>query len=275
MTSPSKSCSQPPLEQLALEQEAARDVVGGALDRHRVALARRAQSPAPGSREASRRVLPAADRRQQRAVADEVRVAADRRGEVAVVRRARGPAWPRLRGVVAGLLERAQHEAAQPEPAVAGASRRAARRGARPAAIASAACCGVGCSGTGGVGDAERGELRDEPLDRLALGPLVDAVAAPAPCARRAAARPASLATIIRCSIRRCDSVCTTPLGGGHVAVARRTRTPARTTRSPARRRARALLVQRRRRLARRRERLRPRLLRRARRRRRCGRPRS
>src|SRR6185312_15895141 len=74
------------LEQLALEQERARDVVGGALDAHRVALARRA--PVAGARQAgrSRGLLPAADGAQQRAVADEVGVAADRRGEVAVVR---------------------------------------------------------------------------------------------------------------------------------------------------------------------------------------------
>ena len=77
------------LEQLGLEHEAARDVVGGALDRHRVALALRApRRPPPRAARRAARSSPAADRRQQRAVADEVGVAADRRGEVAVARRA-------------------------------------------------------------------------------------------------------------------------------------------------------------------------------------------
>src|SRR3954451_2845572 len=75
---------QRPLEQPALEQERLRDVVGPALDRHRVALAARGPVGGLVERLAARRLLPAADGRQQRAVADEVRVAADRGGEVAV-----------------------------------------------------------------------------------------------------------------------------------------------------------------------------------------------
>src|SRR6185312_10255978 len=152
------------LEQLALEQERARDVVGGALDAHRVALARRA--PVAGARQAgrSRGLLPAADGAQQRAVADEVGVAADRRGEVAVVREPE-PGVAEVRRVVARLLERAQHEAAQADPALAGARDvlldeprtlgdrlgRLLRREAIPPARRRRR-------------DVERGELRDEPL---------------------------------------------------------------------------------------------------------------
>src|SRR3954452_19403371 len=97
------------LEQLRLEQEAARDVVGGALDRHRVALALGAPVGELLEARGLVRVLAAADRREQRAVADQVRVAADRRCEVAVARRAQaGVAL--VYGVIASLLERAQHE---------------------------------------------------------------------------------------------------------------------------------------------------------------------
>src|SRR5438270_556338 len=77
---------EPALEHLALEQERARDVVGVALDDHRRALALagpRADGPQPAR---ARRVLAAADRAEQRPVADEVGIAADGRGEVAVAR---------------------------------------------------------------------------------------------------------------------------------------------------------------------------------------------
>src|SRR4051794_10068354 len=72
------------LEQLGLEQEAPGDVVGGALDRHRVALALGAPPPRLLHPRGLRAVLAAPDGGQQGPVADEVRVAADRRGEVAV-----------------------------------------------------------------------------------------------------------------------------------------------------------------------------------------------
>src|SRR4051794_13565235 len=74
------------LEQLALEQERARDAVGEALDAHRVALA----GAAPGADllelRSPRLLLARPDRAEQRPVRDEVRVAADRRREVGVVR---------------------------------------------------------------------------------------------------------------------------------------------------------------------------------------------
>jgi hypothetical protein len=66
------------LEQLALEQEAPRHVVGGALDRHRVALARRAVLPEVGHAMGLGELLAGADRGEQGAVADEVGIAADR-----------------------------------------------------------------------------------------------------------------------------------------------------------------------------------------------------
>ena len=138
-------------------------------------------------------------------MADEVRIAADRRGEVAVVRR--GQAGVAEVGVVGACLSERSTSVLRPIAPVAGATHVVGdERGDLPRR--SAACCGVMCSGSGGVGDVERGELRDEPLDRSRVGPLVDAVERrllalgqqPATC---------SLARIIRCSIRRWDSVCT------------------------------------------------------------------
>src|SRR5215218_4557489 len=66
------------LEQLALQQEGACDTIGRALDRHRVALAPR--RPRAGLIEVrrARRRLPRADRAEQGAVRDEVRIAPDR-----------------------------------------------------------------------------------------------------------------------------------------------------------------------------------------------------
>ena len=62
--------------------------------------------------------------------------------------------------------------------------------------------------GSGGVGTLERRELRDEPLDafRLRAARARDTGTARAGAASSSAT--ASLAAIIRCSIRRCDSVC-------------------------------------------------------------------
>ena len=66
-------------------------------------------SSVPGPAAAAR---PAPEGRQQRAVDDEVGIAPDRRGEVAVAR-AREPGVAEVRGRVVGLLERAQHERGQ------------------------------------------------------------------------------------------------------------------------------------------------------------------
>src|SRR4051794_30044423 len=66
------------LEQLGLEQEAARDVVGRALDRHRVALALGAPLARLLHPRRLRTVLAAAHGREQRTVADKVRIAPDR-----------------------------------------------------------------------------------------------------------------------------------------------------------------------------------------------------
>ncbi len=69
---------------LALEQEAARHAVGVALDRQRVALARRRPQPRVLEPVGARRLLARALGGEQRAVAHEVGVAADGRREVAV-----------------------------------------------------------------------------------------------------------------------------------------------------------------------------------------------
>ena len=119
-------------------------------------------------------MLAGADRGQQRAVADQVRVAADRRGEVAVARRAQPGVPDVLRGVV-GLLERAQDQRGQ--------------RGAPVAAAVDLLVDEVGDVGDeiGALlgrhrlrqrrrGDVERRQLVDEPLDARGLGPLVHAV---------------------------------------------------------------------------------------------------
>ena len=155
------------------------------------------------------RVLAAADRREQRAVAHEVRVAADRRGEVAVARRAQAGV-AEVDRVVARLLERAQHERGQRRAAAAGAPH-------------------VGVDHARDLADrvlgllrrhrlrqrrgrhVERGELLDQALDAQRLRALVDAVERRAPCRVSSSVATASLAAIIRCSISRCDSVVSLP----------------------------------------------------------------
>src|SRR5262249_58431091 len=56
---------------------------------------------------------------EERTVDDEVGIAADRRGEV-TVGRARKPGVAEVGGVVASLLERAQHESGERRPSPAG-----------------------------------------------------------------------------------------------------------------------------------------------------------
>ena len=207
------------------------------------------------------------------AVADQVRIAPDRRGEVAVARRLQ-PGVAEVARVVVGLLERAQHEAGQ-----------------RPAAVAG-----------------PRHPVRDQ-LRGLAdhVGGLLGgqvAARAPAASARRArpAARPAApprsppgrswtrYSVGIRRSLeqaapparwrrssgaRSAGGTRSAPTGSARddVAVAVEARTPARRTRARAPPRPRAPRAQRRGRRPGRRQRRAPRLRRRARRRRRSGRP--
>src|SRR5829696_3749693 len=110
-----------PAADLGLEQEAAHDVVGAALDLHRVAFAcRRQRRERVEVATAARSLLSPTDRRQQRAVTHEVGVAPDRRGEMAVVRRPQ-PGVPEVVGAVARLLERPQDQRRQGGAAVTGA----------------------------------------------------------------------------------------------------------------------------------------------------------
>ncbi len=127
-------------------------------------------SPARGAR------LAAADGGQQRAVADDVGVAADGRGEVAVGGRVQAGVAEVL-GRVVGLLERAQHERAERLAPVAGAAHVLLDA---PRDLPEQ----LGCLRGGHVlgqrrrGHLERGELVGEALDALGLGALVDAVEA-------------------------------------------------------------------------------------------------
>ena len=75
------------LVQRPLQREAARDVIRVALDLHRITLAIGGPLGQLPDARGARSGLAPADGGQQRAVADEIGVAADRRGEVAVVRR--------------------------------------------------------------------------------------------------------------------------------------------------------------------------------------------
>src|SRR4029077_11260593 len=77
----------PALVQRLLERMTPRDVLPVALDPRRLALALGRPLAQLPQLARPRRLLLAAERRHQRAVAHEVRVAPDRRGEVAVARR--------------------------------------------------------------------------------------------------------------------------------------------------------------------------------------------
>ena len=110
-------------------------------------------------------------------MADEVGVAADRRGEVAVARRAQ-PGVADVPRRVARLLERAQDERRERPRGRGRAAHVLRRRGGEISPTASAACCGRHrAPGSGGVGDAERRELARRGARRAAgVGPLVHAV---------------------------------------------------------------------------------------------------
>src|SRR5205807_4081686 len=97
------------LVQLALEQEREADVVRVTLELHRAALRRRAMCGDLVQLVHGRRRNLVAERREQRPVHAQIRVAPDRRREVTVG----GAREPRVTDVprgVDGLLERAKHE---------------------------------------------------------------------------------------------------------------------------------------------------------------------
>ena len=162
------------LVELALEEEAPGDGVRVALDLHRVALAR--ARPLAGLVEGvrPRRGLPRADRAEQCAMGDDVRVAPDRRREVAIARRLQAGVTDVPRCVVR-LLERAQDERGESAAAVARAA---------DVLVDEDRALGddVRCLrrrhhvGHRGSRDVERCELGDEALDGLGLRTLVDAV---------------------------------------------------------------------------------------------------
>ena len=257
---PRTRACQPLLEQAALEQERARDVVGGALDRHRVALARASTTrPRPPGPRRARSASPAPIARQQRAVADQVRVAADRRREVAVALRAQAVVAEVARRVVR-LLERAQHERRERRAAVPAAAHLASTRCAA-SLTSSPACCGRQVVGRAAAsGTSSDVELR-RAAARRAAGPAARARGtARAACASPAAPATASLAAIIRNSISRCDSVCSDGSRRLDVPVAREAELRLDWTRRPARRAASRAVGQRLRDLARRGQRPRPRL---------------
>ena len=155
------------LAQDALEQEGAAHVVGVALDLHRLALGRRAVHAASASSSARGATSSSPSAPSSARWHDEVGVAADGRGEVAVARAAQAGVADVARRV-GGLLERAQHERGQRRPP---APRGAHVRGARArlaSAASSAACCGLMCSGTGGVGTPSEASRSTSALDRAA-----------------------------------------------------------------------------------------------------------
>ena len=175
-TSPSNSRSSPLLEQPLLEHEAARDVVGVALDRSSPrARAPSVHSPASIEPRAVVRLLPRPDRAEQRAVADDVGVAADRRGEVAVARRAEAGVADVL--AASSTPPSARAARARLGPGARGRSRgRTGRRRARSPPSPPPPATARGLLGDRRRRHVERGELVGQPLDRLGLGPLVDAV---------------------------------------------------------------------------------------------------
>ena len=208
------------------------------------------------------------------AVADQVRVAADRRGEVAVARR-RQAGVAEVAVVVVGLLERAQHQAGQRPAAAAGRARtQSADQRRRLAHHLGRLLRGQVALGHRRRRHPERRQLVDQPLDRRRLGPLVDPVQRRDLALGQRNRATCSLAAIISCSISRWDSVCSDQLGADHVAVAVEAELGLGASRAPRAGARRApQRAQRRRRRARRRQRLAPRLGRALGARRRSGRP--
>ncbi len=110
-------------------------------------------------------------------MADEVRVAADRRREVAVGRRAQ-PGVPDVARRVVGLLERAQQERAERAPATALAPLHVPLDAQRDLAEQLGGLRARHALGQRRRRHVERRELRDEPFDAFGLGALVHAVQA-------------------------------------------------------------------------------------------------
>ena len=141
--SPSHASSQPRSKSTLVEQPREADVVGEVLELRRLALALR-RVLAERREVVGHGVVGEAELAQQRAVDDQVGVAADRRGEVRV-RRAREARVAEVARVVARLLERAQHERRERLRARAPTARRTrrsatrSRRRASPPAAASSA----------------------------------------------------------------------------------------------------------------------------------------
>ena len=165
-TSPSKRVPGPALEQLALEQEGGADVSR----RRAPGGSRRARARSPCAPVSATNVGARARPRRRRsaessaAVGDQVRVAADRRGEVDIG----GAAEPGVAEVairVVGLLERAKHKRCIRLAPVPPPLRLAGRPAGSPRRASSAAWRGASRPGSGRR-DVERGELLDQHLDR-------------------------------------------------------------------------------------------------------------
>ena len=201
----------------------------------RLPLALRAAPAGLADRSAVRLGLAGADRRQQRAVGDEVRIAPDRRGEVSVRRAAEAGVAEVSLGVVR-LLQRAQHEGciripAMPSPAASRATRRLASPASAPRLAETGARAAAAWARPSAVSCATRRSIR------CRVGLLMH------PVERR---HLASLAELGHPLVGQDHQVLDQAVGLGlvdgvgadHRSVASRTRTPARTTRSRASRRA-------------------------------------
>ena len=215
-----------PLEHLVgVPRPTARAGSSGRCRRHRArSTSPRARAPSTTGRPSAthdtvgRRPV-AGHRRQQRAVADQVGVAPDRRGEVAVAGQLQAGV-PAVALVVVGLLERAQDQAGQGAPAPpALATRSRLRSAARPHRSARPPAAGR-CAPWAPAASAPPAR----PVGRSAAPPRSRRAARARGTARARAVRSrnwatCSLAAIIRCSIIRCDSVCSTARIDDHVAA--------------------------------------------------------
>ncbi len=175
--SPSKTHPGAVATEQSFEHEARCDVVGVALELHRLALA--LGGPRSQLRELGRARLrlARAERGQQRPVADDVGIPADRGGEVAVGAGVQAGVAEVHRGVV-GLLERAQDQGPErdaPAPAVPrdvaldrdGDRAEQVRRLRRGHRVGHRRCRHL-----------QRGELAHETLHAAGIGTLVDAIEA-------------------------------------------------------------------------------------------------
>ena len=162
------------LGERALEQEREAGVVGVALDLHRLALGGRRRQPGLVELGRPRRDVVGTDRREQRAVRDDVRVAPDRRREVAVALAREAGVAEVVRRVVR-LLQRAQDERRE---RAAPAARAPDLLGDEPADLADRVrrLLRAHLLGQRRGGHVERLELLHQELDPRRVRPLVDAV---------------------------------------------------------------------------------------------------